>query len=251
MRIAQYRKACQKIEKIEDVASSVAMQQSLHIKKSQRANRASTRPEESVPTSRDTALEMVEVVLPSHQNHMGHTFGGAVMHWMHSAASVCAARHAGNADTLRTTAIHRISFASGSDVSDHLVFRAMVNAVFPETQTMEVGVRVSRRNIATGEERKMNSGYFVFSRTVSVDSKTSTFWGRNQASQAQPSRLPAIAEPEDEDARERMSRATTRHRLLMVNRALMTSTGGAFEWTPELEAEVFKVTFACVWLPCF
>ena len=40
------------------------------------------------PSSETFTFETIEVVLPKHQNHMGHTFGGVVMSWMHKTADV-------------------------------------------------------------------------------------------------------------------------------------------------------------------
>merc|ERR1712194_67213 len=77
-------------------------------------------------THASTRLTMTEVILPPHQNHMKHTFGGVVMNWMHDAAHSCVSRFAGTA-AVSANSISSVSFLQGSDVSDHVVFRAMIN----------------------------------------------------------------------------------------------------------------------------
>ena len=122
-------------------------------------------PRDAPSSPTDATLEISEVVLPAHQNHMGHTFGGVVMSWMHKAALVCASRHANvAAGALRTRGIDQIGFATGSDVSDHLIFRARVTAVFDDGAAAEVGVRVAKRDIATGNEVAAGAGTLLSSR---------------------------------------------------------------------------------------
>ena len=113
------------------------------------------------PSNETFTFETIEVVLPKHQNHMGHTFGGVVMSWMHKAARTCCARHCGCAvDAVRTQGVDGVSFNTGSNVSDHLVFRARATASFDDGG--EVKVRVVKRDIATGTEQLINVGYFFF-----------------------------------------------------------------------------------------
>jgi len=113
------------------------------------------------PSNETFTFETIEVVLPKHQNHMGHTFGGVVMSWMHKAARTCCARHCGCAvDAVRTQGVDGVSFNTGSNVSDHLVFRARATASFDDGG--EIKVRVVKRDIATGTEQLINVGYFSF-----------------------------------------------------------------------------------------
>jgi acyl-CoA hydrolase len=113
------------------------------------------------PSNETFTFETIEVVLPKHQNHMGHTFGGVVMSWMHKAARTCCARHCGCAvDAVRTQGVDGVSFNTGSNVSDHLVFRARATASFDDGG--EVKVRAVKRDIATGTEQLINVGYFSF-----------------------------------------------------------------------------------------
>jgi acyl-CoA hydrolase len=119
-------------------------------------------PRARAPFSEQTTVEMTEVVLPPHQNHMQHTFGGIIMDWAHKAAAICATRHAGEPQSLRTLMVNRISFREGSAVSDHLVFCASVNQVFDGGAVMEVGVRVSKRDIRDGGTTKMRRRVFLF-----------------------------------------------------------------------------------------
>lgn len=109
-------------------------------------------------------LETREVVLPFAQNHMDHTFGGQVMAWMAKAAVAVAARKSRRSfSTLVVRAILRIDFSTGSHVSDHLILRTRLNAVFDEGRSAEVEVKVSKQRLDSGEETKMNVGYFFIS----------------------------------------------------------------------------------------
>lgn len=179
------------------------------------------------PEPRETAIELTEVVLPPHQNHMGHTFGGIVMHWAHKAAYICAARHAGHASALRTALINRISFAVGSTVSDHLTFQAMVNRVFGG-RMLEVGVRVVKRNIGSEAEEKCSAGYFVF----------------EHADAARTPPIPPLAEPrhDDEGALGRAARATRRYHYLTARKQLLTNVGGVPTWDDSLAREAAMLT---------
>lgn len=74
--------------------------------------------------SPSTRVEILELALPQHMNHMQHNFGGQIMSWMFKAVSVCIGRHVGAArDTLpfniRLIAIDKLDFVLGSDTADH------------------------------------------------------------------------------------------------------------------------------------
>ena len=78
------------------------------------------------------------------------------------ASSMHRARYARcSAGSLVILGVHRVSFPSGSDVSDHLVFRAQVNAVFDGGDAAEVEVRAFKKSINTGDETAINVGYFT------------------------------------------------------------------------------------------
>jgi len=172
----------------------------------------------STTTTKAHDFEMSEVVLPAHQNHMGHTFGGVVMSWMAKAALTSASRKARlSTGDLRIGAVLRVNFATGSDVSDHLIFRPRINAVFDDGATAEVEVTVTKRNIATGKEVDINTGYFY----VHPISKNHT----------RP--FPAT---------EATQGSAWRRRHLEARRQLLTCTGGSIQWHSDLHEEAPLLT---------
>lgn len=194
-------------------------------------------------------FECTEVVLPAHQNHMGHTFGGVVMDWMSKAALMAACRHAKvPAEALTTLGIHRVSFPCGSGVSDHLVFRAQLNAVFEGGATCEVCVSAVKKAITTGEEVPINVGYFILGAQEGRS-------GSGSGSSAAPKTVakgvarlfPALAAESSasDDAagrRRQIEAAEWRRRLFVARRQLLTNEGGVLEWHPAVAVEASRVT---------
>lgn len=46
--------------------------------------------EEGTVSTRDTSVQSIELVLPPHANHHGNTFGGQIMAWMETVATISA-----------------------------------------------------------------------------------------------------------------------------------------------------------------
>lgn len=171
--------------------------------------------------------EFSEVVLPAHQNHMGQTFGGVVMGWMAKAALAEASRRSKRrVGTLLIRSVLRVEFSTGSDVSDHLVFRPRLNAIFDDGQSAEIEVRVSKRCITSGRECDMNVGYFYvsgYTRGKKVDKPfgaTETF-GCSALGKDIQCRI--------------TSDANWRRRLLLARRRLLGGTGEAVKWHSSLQ----------------
>lgn len=123
----------------------------------------------SADTTDQTSIQFWELVLPSHANHMGNTFGGQIMCWMSKAAVQSAWKHIVTSgsigkDTilgihLLPVCIDQILFKEASHVGDRLRFKASVCRVFHTT--MEVYVQVE--GSAVGEAPKLiNEGYFTY-----------------------------------------------------------------------------------------
>jgi len=182
-------------------------------------------------------LELSEVVLPAHQNHMGHTFGGIVMSWMAKAALAEASRKAKRMiGSLLIRSVLRVEFASGSDVSDHLIFRPRLNAIFDDGGSAEIEVRVSKRDIKTGTECSMNVGYFYVS---GVEVRTGT--DKPFATSLD------FCSTASKDVRGRIKAdATWRRRLLLARRRLLGGVGNAVEWHPSLQEEGPLLTILAV-----
>ena len=182
--------------------------------------------------------EFSEVVLPAHQNHMGHTFGGVVMGWMAKAALAEASRRSKRrVGTLLIRSVLRVEFSTGSDVSDHLIFRPRLNAIFDDGQSAEIEVRVSKRCIASGRKFDMNVGYFYISgytRGKKLDKPfgaTESF-GCSALGKGIQGRITADA--------------NWRRRLLLARRRLLGGTGEAVEWHSSLQDAAPLLTILAV-----
>lgn len=105
---------------------------------------------------------MTELVLPSHTNSFGSTFGGVIMSWIDIAGAISAQRHSNR--NVVTASIDRLSFVAPVRVGWVVNLRASVN--FVSRTSMEVGVRVDAENPVTGEQFHTASAYLTF---VSLD----------------------------------------------------------------------------------
>ncbi|KAM6148467.1 acetyl-coenzyme A thioesterase [Erethizon dorsatum] len=117
--------------------------------------------EEGTVTSA-TAVQSLELVLPPHANHHGNTFGGQVMAWMETAATIAASRLCRGHPFLKS--VDMFKFRGASTVGDRLVFRAIVNNTFQTC--VEVGVRVEAfdcQEWAAGQGRHINSAFLIYS----------------------------------------------------------------------------------------
>lgn len=182
-------------------------------------------------------IEMSEVVLPAHQNHMGDTFGGVVMSWMAKAALAAAARESRRSTgSLLVRSVLRVNFSEGSGVSDHLIFRPRVNAFFDQGQSAEVEVRVSKKCIATGTETGMNVGYFYVSGS-SVGNKNDRPFARPADSRSSIS---------SENRHKAQADAEWRRRLLVARGQLLAGLGEPVEWHPALHESAPRLTIMSV-----
>ncbi len=109
-----------------------------------------------------SAVEMTEIVLPSHANALGTVFGGQVAAWIDIAAGAAAMRHARNIAV--TASMDDLHFMAPVHVGEILILRAHVNRAFGTS--MEVGVRVEAENPLTGQRRHTATAYLTF---VAID----------------------------------------------------------------------------------
>ncbi len=98
------------------------------------------------------------LMMPHHENVLGHVFGGVVLSMVDTTAAVSAMRHARTPCV--TVSVDRIDFREPIRIGELLTMRASVNYV--GTTSMEVGVRVETENLLTGERRHTNSCYLTF-----------------------------------------------------------------------------------------
>ncbi len=111
-----------------------------------------------------SAVEMTEIVLPSHANALGTVFGGQVAAWIDIAAGAAAMRHARNIAV--TASMDDLHFMAPVHVGEILILKAHVNRAFGTS--MEVGVRVEAENPLTGQRRHTATAYLTF---VAIDGK--------------------------------------------------------------------------------
>lgn len=148
----------------------------------------------------ESAVEMTQIVLPSHGNALGTVFGGQVAAWIDICAAVAAMRHARN--IVVTASMDDLHFMAPAHVGEVLVLRAHVNRAFGTS--MEVGVRVEAENPLTGEHRHTATAYLTF---VSLDVE-----GRRVA-------VPPVI-PETDDEKRRYEQADLRRIWRLERREL-------------------------------
>ncbi len=110
----------------------------------------------------ETRQEIVQLVLPEHANVHGNLFGGRMMYWIASAATLPALRLARS--TVLMGSMDDLDFLAPVRVGDLVVLRSQVEHV--GRASMEVGVEVEAENPRTGERRRATSAHVAM---VSVD----------------------------------------------------------------------------------
>lgn len=111
---------------------------------------------------KDSAVEMTELVLPSHTNAVNTIFGGQVVAWMDIAGAICAQRHSKRSCV--TASIDALHFLCKIFIGQVVVIRANVN--YAHKTSMEIGIRVESEDPKTGDRNHTASGYFTY---VAVD----------------------------------------------------------------------------------
>ncbi|KAJ8339568.1 hypothetical protein SKAU_G00363540 [Synaphobranchus kaupii] len=91
-------------------------------------------------------VQMCQLVLPCHANHLGELDAGQLLKWMDTIACLAAERHAGIACV--TASMDDIQFEETVRVSQVINIKAKVNRAF--NTSMEVGICVSVQDVLTG-----------------------------------------------------------------------------------------------------
>jgi len=107
---------------------------------------------------RASAVEMNELVLPSHANALGSVFGGQIMAWIDIAAALASMRHARTQCV--TASMDTLDFIVPIQVGHVVNLRAMVN--FVGRTSLEVGVRVEAGDPISGVREHAASAYLTF-----------------------------------------------------------------------------------------
>lgn len=139
-------------------------------------------------------LEYTHIVLPTHANHMGNTFGGQILHWAEEIAVLSATMHLNGAikdksnfyycdkvkaesnqsprgsvsaltriserpnPVLSTVYVHAMSFLKPSTVGDRILCRAQCCRSFGSI--VEVEVVITAMDVAQTSVRHINTGHF-------------------------------------------------------------------------------------------
>lgn len=154
----------------------------------------------------ETAVQMAQMMMPSHANPAGNVHGGEIMKLIDDAAGAVAIRHVrGN---VVTASIDRLDFREPVYVGNLLLLRAAINYV--GRTSMEVGVRVEAEDLRTGQVRHTASAYLTF---VALDEagKPALVPPLVVETDEQRRRCEAGARRKQERARLRRSAASTAH----------------------------------------
>lgn len=112
--------------------------------------------------SRQTAVTMTELVLPSHTNALGNIFGGVVMAWIDIAGAIAAQRYARS--QVVTVSIDYLHFIVPIKIGYTVVIEADVTHA--GHTSMEVEVTVNAENSSTGESKRATVAYLTY---VAID----------------------------------------------------------------------------------
>ena len=103
-------------------------------------------------------VENTELVLPPDTNHHGTVFGGRVLQWIDITASITAQRFAGK--KVVTASIDQMHFIVPIQLGNVVILKACVNSA--HRTSMEIGVRVEREDVLTGENEHAATAYLTF-----------------------------------------------------------------------------------------
>jgi acyl-CoA hydrolase len=158
-------------------------------------------PQANGRTVAESAVEMVELVLPNDANPLGNILGGRVMHLMDIAGAIAAHRHSRR--EVVTASVDYLDFVHPIRIGQMIRLKAHVTRVF--RTSMEVEVRVFMEDYLTGEHRQTSSAFVTY---VALDAD-----GRPTTAP------PLILRTAEERRRHREALTRRRNRLAMAARA--------------------------------
>lgn len=115
-----------------------------------------------MPSIRETELEMVQLVLPEHANTRGSLYGGQMMNWITTAATMTAMRVSKGAVVL--AGMDELDFLHAVLIGDVVTVKARVEYI--GRSSMEVGVDVHAEDPRAGSSRHTTSSHLAM---VAVD----------------------------------------------------------------------------------
>jgi len=111
---------------------------------------------------KESHVEMTEMVLPNDTNRLGNLLGGRLMQWIDIAAAIAGSRHTNRVCV--TASVDQLNFYEPTREGEVVILQASVNRVF--RTSLEIGVRVTKQNLLSGERKHTNSAYLTF---VAID----------------------------------------------------------------------------------
>jgi len=145
---------------------------------------------------RESAVSMIELVLPNDTNTLSNLMGGRLMHWMDIVSAIAAQKHSNR--IVVTASVDNISFRHPIRLGNVVTLRAKVTRAF--STSMEVRIDVDAEDIPTNVKTESNSAFFTF---VAVDQ------------QGQPVEIPEL-EPETDDEKALHEGALRRRQLRLI-----------------------------------
>lgn len=113
--------------------------------------------EKKFKKSKDSQVELSQLMLPSYSNFSGKIHGGFILSLMDQVAFACASKHSGNYCV--TASVDKVDFLNAIEVGEMVNLKASVN--YTGRTSMVIGLRVESENIRTGETKHCNSSYFT------------------------------------------------------------------------------------------
>lgn len=131
-------------------------------------------------TADQSILQYTYIVLPTHANHMGNTFGGQLLEWAEEIAILSARRHLNSAlrsgqalvpvhlnssfennsgIILSSLYVHEMSFLAPSTIGDRITCHAQACRTYGSIIEIEVIIRAN--NVQQNNSRHINTGYFL------------------------------------------------------------------------------------------
>jgi len=145
---------------------------------------------------RESAVSMIELVLPNDTNTLSNLMGGRLMHWMDIVSAIAAQKHSNR--IVVTASVDNISFRHPIRLGNVVTLRAKVTRAF--STSMEVRIDVDAEDIPTNTKTESNSAFFTF---VAVDQ------------QGHPVEIPEL-EPETEEEKALHEGALRRRQLRLI-----------------------------------
>jgi acyl-CoA hydrolase len=107
---------------------------------------------------KESAVEMVQVVLPNDANPLGNILGGRVMHWIDLAGAIVASRHSRR--PVVTASMEHLDFHSPIRIGHIVHLRGSLHYV--GRTSMEVGVEVYSEDPRTGLRTHTSSAILTY-----------------------------------------------------------------------------------------